>query len=174
MDTHPSPPPTQRALLFDWGDTLMRVYPQYLGPMFSWPEVAAMPHALETLSIIHPAFMLCLATNAADSTESDIRLALARVKLDTYLSRIYCYRKIGYKKPHPEFFNVILEDLALTPSQVVMIGDDFNADVLGALQSGLYAVWLHDSPSPHPAHLGLQIIPDLSHLPTALQVFFPN
>src|SRR5512139_1210601 len=98
-----SHPRTQRALLFDWGDTLMRVFPQYPGPMSAWPQVEALPYALETLSTLHPTFTLCLATNAADSDESDIRLALARVGLDPFLDRVYCFRKIGYKKPLPEF-----------------------------------------------------------------------
>src|SRR5512139_810619 len=110
MTSSPSSPPprSQYALLFDWGDTLMRVFPQYPGPMSAWPQVAAMPHALEALSILHPDYTLCLATNAADSTEAEIRLALARVALDPYLDRVYCFRKIGYKKPLPEFFNFIL------------------------------------------------------------------
>jgi putative hydrolase of the HAD superfamily len=38
---------TNRCLLFDWGDTLMRVFPEYVGPMAAWPKVEAMPHAEE-------------------------------------------------------------------------------------------------------------------------------
>jgi putative hydrolase of the HAD superfamily len=140
--------------------------------MSAWPQVEAIPYALETLSTLHPTCTICLATNAADSTEAEIRLALARVDLDPYLDRVYCFRKIGYKKPLPEFFNFILEDLALLPSQVVMIGDDYDADILGALHSGLHAVWLHPRPSPQPSNLHLQIIPDLSLLPSALHNIF--
>lgn len=168
-----SSPRTQRAILFDWGDTLMRVFPQCSGPMSTWPQVAAMPHALDALSDLHPDYTLCLATNAADSLEADIRLALARVDLDRYLDQIYCYRKIGYKKPLPEFFNFILEDLALQPSQVVMVGDDYDADILGALNFGIRSVWVTTTPNIKPSDPRLKIIPDLSLLPSFVQELLP-
>ena len=160
---------SQRALLFDWGDTLMRVFPEYPSPMSSWPRVEAMPYALQTLAALHPSYTLCLATNAADSTEADIRSALARVALDPYIDRVYCYRKIGVKKPRPEFFQFILEDLGLPPAQLVMVGDDYEADILGALQAGMHAVWLHPHQSSHPARSRMQVIPDLSFLPSAIR-----
>lgn len=159
---------TQPALLFDWGDTLMRVFPQYPGPMSTWPRVEAMPQAVEALASLQPAYTLCLATNAADSHEAEIRAALARVGLDAYLERVYCYRKIGHKKPSPEFFAYILEDLQLPAARAVMIGDDYEADILGALHCGLRAVWLHPHPYPQPSQPLLQVIPDLSQLSSAL------
>jgi len=168
-----SPLRTQRALLFDWGDTLMRVFPQYPGPMSTWPQVAAMPHAHRTLAALYPAYTLCLATNAADSTETEIRAALARVGLDPYLDHVYCYRKIGYKKPLPEFYAFILEDLNLSPSQTVMIGDDYDSDMLGALRFGLHAVWLSSGPSTQPPNPLLQLVPDLGQLHDALKTLFP-
>jgi len=30
-----------RALIFDWGDTVMRVFPEFSGPMAHWPRVEA-------------------------------------------------------------------------------------------------------------------------------------
>jgi putative hydrolase of the HAD superfamily len=174
--SHPIPAtPLSRAhrvLLFDWGDTLMRVFQTSSGPMATWPRVEAMPYAVATLSKLYPTFTICLATNAADSNESEIRAALARVNLDRYLDRIFCARSIGYKKPHPAYFANILEQLNLGPSQVVMIGDDYEADIPGALYSGLHAIWLHPYPSPHPAHPRLQVIPDLSQLPAAVYLLF--
>lgn len=170
MEAHSSPPlRTQRALLFDWGDTLMRVFPLYVGPMAAWPQVAAIPHAQEVLALLQPAYRLCLATNAADSDEAEIRLALSRVGLDQYLDKIYCFRKIGAKKPRPEFFSFILEDLSLPPSQAVMIGDDYDADILGALHAGLSAVWLTTLLPKQPLHPQLKLISNLSFLPQALQ-----
>ncbi len=135
------PLPPQRALLFDWGDTLMRVFPLFPGPMKDWPQVAAMPGAAEALAALQANWMLCIATNAADSTEEDIRAALRRVKLDEYIDTIYCYRSVGHRKPSPEFFDHILTDLNLDRSQVVMVGDDFESDIQGANRSGLYAIW---------------------------------
>ena len=49
-----------------------------------------------------------------------------------------------------------------------MIGDDYEADILGALHCGLRAMWLHPYRSPQPSQPLLQVIPDLSQLSSAL------
>ena len=41
-----------RAVLFDWGNTLMRDLPGQHGPMRDWPHVEALPGALETLTAL--------------------------------------------------------------------------------------------------------------------------
>lgn len=132
------------CILFDWGDTLMRVFPQFGGPMKDWPKVEAVSGAAEMLAVLHADLHLALATNAADSTEEDIRLALRRVDIDRWLDRIYCFKNIGHRKPSPEFFVYILKDLGLSPEQVVMVGDDYETDVLGASHCGLRAIWLNE------------------------------
>jgi putative hydrolase of the HAD superfamily len=167
-----SPSRANRTLLFDWGDTLMRVFPDSPGPMSVWPQVAAMPHAHRTLAALYPNYTLCLATNAADSTEQEIRTALARVGLDHYIDRVYCYRLIGYRKPHPEFYAFILEDLNLPPAYAVMIGDDYDADIIGALRFGLHAVWLSSTPTAQPSNPFLKTIPNLSLLPNVVKTLF--
>ncbi|TMK39316.1 MAG: TIGR01458 family HAD-type hydrolase [Actinobacteria bacterium] len=43
-------------------------------------------------------------------------------------------------KPAPEFFAQILEDLGVTASEALMVGDDIESDIGGALRSGLAAV----------------------------------
>ena len=37
------------CILFDWGDTLMRVFPEFEGPMFTWPRVEVVSGIKETL-----------------------------------------------------------------------------------------------------------------------------
>ena len=159
----------QRALLFDWGDTLMRVFPLFPGPMKDWPQVAAMPGAAEALAALQATWTLCIATNAADSTAEDIRAALRRVKLDEYIDHVYCYRTVGQRKPAPEFFDYILADLGLERTQVVMVGDDFEADVQGANRSGLHAYWY--TPRSQEIRQGeqYQSFTDLRQLPALLE-----
>ena len=43
-------------------------------------------------------------------------------------------------KPSPDFFAAALEDLGLTPAEAVMIGDDAEADVAGAMACGLAGI----------------------------------
>jgi putative hydrolase of the HAD superfamily len=129
--------------LFDWGDTLMRVFSQYSGAMVDWPYVEPIDYAADVLAALHEQALLAVATNAKDSDEVQIRGALERAGLAEYLDFIFCFRTIGYLKPSPEFYKEILERLKLPADRVIMIGDEWNADILGANQAGLRAVWLN-------------------------------
>lgn len=137
-------PRKSQCILFDWGDTLMRVFPEFNGPMSTWPHVEAIPYARQVLAELGPQWLLAFATNAAASDEADIWAALGRVDLSQFLDKAYCFRSIGHKKPSPEFFGYILDDLRMDRSRVVVVGDDFETDVLGANRSGIRAIWFNE------------------------------
>jgi HAD superfamily hydrolase (TIGR01662 family) len=161
-----------RCILFDWGDTLMRVFPEFDGPMATWPQVEAMPHADQVLAELRTRSLLAVATNAADSEEAEIRAALDRVGLDKLLDRVYCYRKIGYKKPSKGFFEYILTDLGIERSQAIMVGDDFEADVVGANNCGIRAIWYNPRTTERHVNDMHQTIHDLRSLPGMLDSFW--
>ena len=50
---------------------------------------------------------------------------------------------MGVRKPSPEYFAAVLADLGLSAGRVVLVGDDWQADVEGALAAGLWAVWFN-------------------------------
>jgi putative hydrolase of the HAD superfamily len=158
----------ERCVLFDWGDTLMVDFPGCRGPMIGWPKLAALPGAAEALAALHPAWTLALATNAADSEEAEIRAALRQVDLERWLDRIYCFRRIGHPKPSAAFFEFIRRDLGLAADRVVMVGDDYDKDVQGALQSGLRAVWLNRRTDERREGDGFRSILDLRELPAVI------
>ena len=157
------------CILFDWGDTLMRVFPDYDGPMVAWPRVEALPHVLDVLAQLYPDWRMALATNAAASTEKEIWTALGRVGLDRLLDKVYCYRTIGHKKPSREFFDTILRDLKLDYESVFLVGDDSEADVLGANRCGIRAVWLNGRSTETRVGEMYRTIHDFRDLPKALQ-----
>lgn len=121
----------------------MRDFSMFDGPMYTWPKVEALPGVNDTLAALHPHWLLAVATNAAASDEAAIRAALARVELDAFIDRVYCFQNIGHQKPSPAFFEYILNDLGLPPEQVMMVGDHIVADVMGASGCGIRAVWLN-------------------------------
>jgi putative hydrolase of the HAD superfamily len=159
----------KQCLLFDWGDTLMRVFPDCDGPICTWPRVEALPHVEDTLIQLHEDWRMALATNAATSEEDEIWKALARVGLDRLLDKVYCYRTIGHKKPSREFFDYILHDLKLGRESVFLVGDDFEADVMGANRCGIRAVWLNEQSSETRVEEMYRTIHGLCDLPKALE-----
>lgn len=158
-----------QCVLFDWGDTLMRVIPEFDGPMANWPRIEIIPSAQETLSSLQADWIIALATNAEDSSEDEIRRALARVKLDKIVERVYCFRKIGLRKPSSAFFEFILNDLGVSSSSVVMVGDNYEFDVVGATRSGIRAVWFNRHSEEVQFNTMQRTIHDLKELPTTLR-----
>lgn len=159
----------RQALLLDWGDTLMRVFPECQGPMCSWPEVAAMPHAREVLQQLRPDWRLALVTNAMDSSPEQIELALARVSLSGLIDRIYCHSATGHLKPSGAFFEHVLDDLGIPVSLAVMVGDDYEKDILGASRAGIRAIWLNNADDELREGPLIRTITNLRELPRVLE-----
>lgn len=150
-----------QAVLFDWGNTLMRDFPDKSGPMYSWDVVEAMPNARDCLRGISERVPCYLATNARDSGKEDIFKALRRVQLHTYISDIFCYRETGQLKPDAGYFAWICNRLNLSAHEILLVGDDLHADYQGATAAGLAAV-LYDPAGVH-TDIGNRIS-DLQHL----------
>ena len=155
-------------LLFDWGDTLMRTF-DYPGPMASWPKVEALPGALELLRSLQGQVGIALATNAKDSREDEIRAALALVGLESFVDRIFCFRSVGQKKSSPPFFTHVLEQLDLPVQQLIMVGNDFEEDVLAANAAGIKAVWFNARDQESRSGADFRTIHALTELPERLE-----
>ncbi len=57
----------------------------------------------------------------------------------------------GAEKPHPKIFRTALARAGASPERVLMVGDSFEADYLGARNAGLHAVLLcRDQQAPEP------------------------
>ena len=130
-----------RAYLFDWGNTLMKDYPFYRGPMKAWPKVAAVPGAQKALEHLSARAQCHLITNALDSEEDDIWEALGRVNLDNYINKIFCYKNIGFKKPSRKFYLKVISLLGVDPKKIAVVGDSFENDILGAVNNGIFGYW---------------------------------
>lgn len=160
-----------RCILLDWGDTVMRVFPECEGPMFEWPRVEPVDGMKEALAKLHPEWMIALATNAADSEEQEIWSALARVGLDRLIDRVFCYRGVGHRKSEPAYFEHVLADLGIEPNYAVMVGDDIETDVLSANRSGIRAIWFHEDGTENKTSTMHRTIHGLSEMPVALDLF---
>jgi len=133
-------------ILFDWGNTLMVDDSSQKGSMCDWVAVESIPGAREVLEFLTRSCPCHVATNANDSTQMQIRKALDRVSLGKYISQIFVSREIGHAKPAREFYQHILQTLAVPSKSVLMIGDHLEKDVVGALDCGLDAIWYSRSP----------------------------
>lgn len=81
---------------------------------------------------------------------------LKRFGLCRYLDAHFFSSAIGFRKPHPQIFQLALEKLKVDPSDAVFVGDRLEEDVGGAQKVGIKGILKH-----HPGRdYTLPIIPD--------------
>jgi putative hydrolase of the HAD superfamily len=59
--------------------------------------------------------------------------------------QLFVSSQVGFSKPDPRFFSTIAEQLDVPPAQILLVGDDWVADVQGARAAGWQAIWLSRS-----------------------------
>jgi putative hydrolase of the HAD superfamily len=129
-----------KAVLFDWGNTLMIDYPDQKGPMYTWTKINTTKNSKRCLEIVSKNMPCYLATNSDDSNKEDIFKELKIVEIDRYIKDVFCSIEIGFKKPSKEFFKIIIDKLKLYPNEIVFIGDNIEKDVFGAKNVGIIPI----------------------------------
>lgn len=134
------------TIVFDGGDTLVVVDPDQVGPMVYWPRLEAVPGVKEMLANLGNDYRLVIGTNAGDSDASLVKAAMARLGIDWPFQEVYTPLELGgARKPELEFFRAIERALGCQPSELVMVGDSFTNDMVGAVRAGWKAVWYNQS-----------------------------
>ncbi|RMF47383.1 MAG: HAD family hydrolase [Anaerolineae bacterium] len=106
-------------------------------------------------------FHLGLISNAAH--DEDVQTLVDKHALREYFDVILTSAAAGIRKPNPHIFTLALKHWGCPPTHAVMVGDTLGADILGAHNAGMPAIWVTryaDRPSNH-AHIDT-IIPEAS------------
>ena len=75
---------------------------------------------------------------------------LRELGMESLVDVLVVSEEVGVAKPHPAIFHAALERLACAPDEVVMVGDSWENDILGASRVGIRSVWLNRYAAPHP------------------------
>lgn len=98
---------------------------------------------------------LALVTNGAAAVQ---REKIERFALGSYFDHVQLEGEFGAGKPDPSVYHNVMRVLDAVPAACLMVGDDYHADVLGALAVGMSAAWIDvagrgrppvDPPRPH-------------------------
>lgn len=129
-------------------------------------ECRFLEHAVDLLAELRAAGVR---TSLLTNGPSDIqRRKIELVGLEAHLDGIAISGEIGVAKPDPAAFAAALELIDCAPHQAVMVGDNVDWDVHGALGAGMLgAVWIagDDAGDPPP---GAVRVRRLQQVPTAL------
>jgi len=58
---------------------------------------------------------------------------------------------VGFSKPDVRLFRLMEERLDLSPSDLWMVGDNYDKDIIGAIDSGWHSIWINRRYLPMPA-----------------------
>ena len=64
-------------------------------------------------------------------------------RLAAYVDVLVVSEEAGVSKPEPEIFQQALDALRVGPGEAVMVGDSWDADIVGARRSGMRAIWFN-------------------------------
>ena len=73
---------------------------------------------------------------------SDQLFKLKNNKLIQYFDQIVISEKAGFSKPDKEIFHLAARQAGEIPSNCIHIGDSYELDYLGSINSGMKAIWL--------------------------------
>jgi FMN phosphatase YigB (HAD superfamily) len=74
-----------------------------------------------------------------------LRAYLRESRLDQVMEAIVLSSEVGAVKPSRRIFETALDQLGCGPSQVVVVGDNYRRDVLGAAACGMKTVWISNA-----------------------------
>jgi len=103
------------TLVFDGGDTLIKVDPQYSGKMKDWPELIAIFGAQQILRALSKQFQIFVASNAEDSNAQDVSEAMKRVGLNGFIQQYFTVNELEAKKPDLFFYSNLCAKLHKSP-----------------------------------------------------------
>jgi YjjG family noncanonical pyrimidine nucleotidase len=104
--------------------------------------------AAEVLQVLHGKYRIAILTNGLQIVQ---RGRLARSVIKHHIADMIISEEIGFAKPSKEFFDTALARLGQpSPREVLMIGDGWGSDIMGAVRCGLDACWYNPARKPRP------------------------
>ena len=104
-----------------------------------------LPGAVELVTRLAQVVPVAVVTNGPPDIQ---RLKIEQTGIGSLLSAVVISGETGIGKPDPASYGRALELLGVAPEHAVMVGDSWERDVQGALDSGLRAVWISAGRSP--------------------------
>ena len=129
-----------KVIIFDWGDTLMRDFPEFQGAMVNWEKIEVIEGVENLLKKLHKKYRIVVASTAANSDAELMKKALERGATAEFIDKFYTSKEIGYKKPEKEFFEKIFKIEEVVAKEVLVVGNIFEKDIEPALKLGAYGI----------------------------------
>jgi putative hydrolase of the HAD superfamily len=102
-------------------------------------HASLLPGTLEMLQTLQGRYRLGLLSNFTHPPV--VAQILSQFGLDAYLDVQLVSGTLGYRKPHANVFDALVQHFEVPATQIAFVGDDVHADVHGAKQAGMQPIW---------------------------------
>lgn len=138
-------------------DVIHQLSKDYIAHLSSFNHL--FKNTFEILDYLKTSYNLHIITNGFREVQYK---KMTNSKINQYFKTVTNSESVGVKKPNPEIFNHALKVANVNVDRTVMIGDNYEADILGAINVGMDAIYF----SPHNNHTDLAVkhINNLIHL----------
>ncbi|GAB3028629.1 pyrimidine 5'-nucleotidase [Bowmanella dokdonensis] len=107
-----------------------------------------LPGAAELLDTLSGRATLGIITNGFTQMQ---QIRLDNNKVSHHFTHLVISEQVGVAKPHPGIFEHTFQLLGNPPrEQILMVGDNVHADVLGGINAGIHTCWLNHHGQPRP------------------------
>ncbi len=113
---------------------------QFLQPFFTQSRLySEVQSVLSTLK--QRKFTLAILANTLWDSPTELwKQELQRYEISHYFEHMFFARDIGWRKPAAKIFEHLMNELAVTPEEILVVGDDPREDIIGANKVGIDAV----------------------------------
>ncbi len=113
-----------------------------------------LPQAKEILDYLHPRYPMTVVTNGFDEIQYT---KMSSAGIDHYFKHIVTSQRAGNKKPSKQIFEFALAQSGHNTEHAVMIGDNLQTDIAGALAAGIDSIYFNPAKFMHVAKVTHEI-----------------
>jgi putative hydrolase of the HAD superfamily len=95
---------------------------------------------IETLEYLYDKYKLAIITNGSSYMQNK---KIDKLGIRKYFKEIIISNDVGIKKPEKAIFVLCCNRLNVDPSEALYIGDNYEIDIIGAIEAGLNAIWIN-------------------------------
>ena len=117
-------------------------------------QTGLMPHAVELLQYLKPRYQMHIVTNGFVETQF---AKLERSGIRHFFTHVFVSERIGASKPKKAFFDHAVKSANARKKESIVVGDNLEADVMGAKKAGIDAVFFNPNGQIHNQHPNYEI-----------------
>ncbi|NLA23504.1 MAG: noncanonical pyrimidine nucleotidase, YjjG family [Bacteroidales bacterium] len=121
------------------------------------------PDTHEVLTYLKSKYKLYIITNGFKEVQYK---KIRKCNLNHYFDKTYISEEVGYNKPDNKYFQHVMQDCGAKINDCLVIGDDLDVDIQGAINSNIDSVWFNSDNiySELPATFKIESLKDLKEI----------